>query len=111
MALTLTAVFSAYFSLSYFFRPIPINVEDRTVIIDALALDRPNPEFVESAFESPKSSGFGVDLINGSDVTVNTLKNLPSCYGIGMFRVHSEAFMSHVFLFTAEPYNEFKYLS
>ena len=111
LALTLTAIFSAYFLFSYFSTPNPSHVEDRAVIIDALAFDRPNQEFVQSAMESLNSAGFSVDLINGSDVTVDALKKLPSGYGIVVFRVHSEAFMNQVFLFTAEPYSDFKYLA
>jgi hypothetical protein len=87
-----------------------VDVENKAIIIDALALDSPNEEFIASAVQTFESAGFAVDLVNGSDVTVEKLKNLPSSYEAVVFRVHSEAFMNQVFLFTSEPYSDFKHL-
>lgn len=111
LALALTAIFSAYFLFNFSYTPHTSHIENRAVIIDALALDQPNREFLLKAVEALESSGYAVDLMNGSEVTVEALKKLPSGYGIVVFRVHSEAFKEQVFLFTAEPYSDFKYLT
>jgi len=89
---------------------IDSEVEDKALIVDALAADRPNPRFLDSAVASLEEGGYDVDLLRGENVTVNSLASIDSGYSMVVFRVHSEAFKNQVFLFTAEPYSDYKHL-
>lgn len=86
------------------------SMEDHALIVDALAADRPNPSFIDSAISSLEEGGYKVDLLTGENVTVDTLKSIDAGYDVVVFRVHSEAFKNQVFLFTAEPYSDYKHL-
>jgi hypothetical protein len=91
--------------------PKIIDKEKRGLIIDALALDRPNPKFLESITRILNYSDYDFDLIYGEKVTVDSLKEISNDYSLIVFRVHSEAFNNQVFLFTSESYRRLKYLS
>lgn len=98
----------------YFLYPMrPSNVPrvgaNRAAIVDALSIQRPNPEFENVAISYLTSAGLSVDVYNASEVTVEFMKSFPAGYVLVIFRVHSGTSRHGVFYFTSETYDESKY--
>jgi hypothetical protein len=104
--------------------------ELRAAIVDQLALNEPNPEFVQSATNTLEQAGYTVDYYPPEQVTVDFYRHLPEKqYVLIVFRVHIarfdeqyltvedpvrrqailDAFANGAFLFTSEQYDKTKY--
>jgi len=95
----------------------------KAAIIDQLSLRQPNPEFVTQATTLLESLGLKVDLWQGSDITVDFYRKLPSMgYRFILLRVHSGTLlelgdnssvveMPYTYLFTAEKYTTTRYVT
>jgi hypothetical protein len=83
----------------------------RAVIIDGLALTKPNPQFIEEAEDVLSKVGFDVDVYVGSNVTINLLMNIGG-YELIVLRVHSaiDTKSGFLYLFSTERYNLTGYL-
>jgi hypothetical protein len=79
------------------------------VLVDALYSSLPNDEFTGSLTSTLESAGFDVDVFQGSEITVDFLKDMPSGYDLVVFRMHSALHSDDLYLFTAEPYSVNKY--
>jgi len=63
---------------------------EKAAIIDQLYLLEPNSSFISEAAGLLESYGFAVDLWQGSEITVDFYRKLPSMgYKLIIFRVHS----------------------
>ncbi len=111
------AIFAAVFwhvSASHNPRNLP-NL--KAAIVDQLYTVYPNENFTIEVKETLEHYGFQVDVFQGSEVTVDFYRNLPSYdYKLIILRSHSgtmrrpqEAELPGVYLFTNEPYNQLKY--
>jgi hypothetical protein len=78
-------------------------------LIDALYSTLPNDEFTDSLKKTLETAGFEVDVFQGTDVTVDFLKNLTSGYDLIVLRMHSALHYDDLYLFTGEPYSVNKY--
>ena len=98
------------------------NVGYKAAIIDQLFLREPNPAFISEATSLLKSVGFEVDLWQGSQITVDFYRKLPSMgYRFILMRVHSGSLveikngktlvMPNTYLFTAENYTTSRYVA
>jgi hypothetical protein len=98
------------------------NTGYKAAIIDQLYLREPNPAFILEATNLLKSAGFEVDLWQGSQITVDFYRNLPSMgYRFILMRVHSGSLieikngqateMPDTYLFTAENYTTSRYVT
>ena len=96
------------------------NTGYKAAIIDQLYLREPNPAFISQATSLLKSVGFDVDLWQGSQITVDFYRKLPSMgYRFILMRVHSGTLveikngqateMPDTYLFTAENYTASRY--
>ena len=82
----------------------------KAALIDALYSTCPNKEFTKSLNKTLWAVGFKVDIFQGTEVTVNFLKKLPSGYKLIILRMHSAlATNNQLYFFTAEPYSVGKY--
>jgi hypothetical protein len=81
----------------------------KAALIDALYNTLPNDEFTRSLTENLQEAGFEVDVFQGTDVTVDFLKTVPSGYKLVILRMHSALLNDQLYLFTAEPYSVGKY--
>lgn len=90
-------------------------VDSKVLIVDQLAVDAQNKTFntnVESIF---KAAGVSYDVVNGTEVTVNFYRDLPSMgYGLILVRSHSGLLFPRdpknpIYLFTGELYSQQKY--
>ncbi len=92
------------------------------IIVDQLELTAPNPDFISKTRTLLSQSGYSVDYVAGSDVTVDTYRTLPSRgYDLVILRVHAglttevdaatgvRTGKEYVSLFTGEPYDETRY--
>jgi len=95
---------------------------DRAAIVDQLYILESNPSFITGATRLLESYGFTVDLWQGSDITVDFYRELPSLgYKFIVFRVHSGLLLSleeegikalpTTYLFTAENYTTTRYIT
>jgi len=87
--------------------------QNEAVIIDQLSNSLPNQTFVQKATSIMEESGYNVDYIPSSMVTVDFYKNLPeNNYEIIIIRSHSTVgnFSSKFALFTSEEYDTSKYV-
>lgn len=95
---------------------------DRATIIDQLHILEPNPSFISEARRLLETYGFTVDLWQGSDITVDFYRKLPTLdYKFIILRVHSGLLLSleeegvkplpTTYLFTAENYTTTKYVT
>ena len=90
----------------------------KAAIVDQLYLREPNPELITEATRILESYGFEVDVWQGSDITVDFYRSLPSLgYKFILLRVHSGLLLEDgkpvfntMFLFTAELYSTNKYI-
>lgn len=92
-------------------------------IIDQLSIISQNQTFIDSVTQSFETIGIDVDVYSGDEINVDFYKRLPSLgYKIIIFRAHSAYPLENpeliqiqnpewpVYLFTAEPYDENKYI-
>jgi hypothetical protein len=95
---------------------------EKAAIIDQLYLLEPNSSFIGEAAGLLESYGFAVDLWQGSEITVDFYRKLPSMgYKLIIFRVHSGLLMNTqggaakametTYLFTAENYTTVRYIT
>jgi hypothetical protein len=93
----------------------------KAAIIDQLYLRQPNPDFITQTTQLLESAGFMVDVWQGSDVTVDFYRKMPSMgYRFILFRVHSGTLMElqgdktvelpDTYIFTAENYTTSRYV-
>jgi len=81
----------------------------KAALFDALYVTFPNSEFTTSLTETLQEAGFEVDVFQGTEVTVDFLKTVPSGYKLVILRMHSALHSDQLYLFTAEPYSIGKY--
>jgi hypothetical protein len=100
----------------FYYQPEP-PITNTVAIVDQLALYYPNHVFIDNAVNYSKAAGFSADVIQGESVTVDFYKQLPTKgYRLIVLRTHSSSVYrgssstQGVFLFTAEPYSETKYV-
>ena len=97
------------------------NTPEKAAIIDQLYILEPNPSFIDNASQLLESYGFTVDLWQGSEVTVDFYRKLPTMgYKLIIFRVHSGLLtdikvgetpaQETTYLFTSENYTTVKYI-
>ena len=95
---------------------------EKAAIIDQLYLLEPNSSFISEAAGLLESYGFAVDLWQGSEITVDFYRKLPSMgYKLIIFRVHSGLLVNiqggaakaieTTYLFTAENYTTVRYIT
>ncbi len=84
----------------------------KAVIIDGIALTKPNPKFIQGVKEILSQAGLEVDVYQGEKVTIELLRNI-SGYGLIILRVHSAIYKRYgfLYLFSAEKYSAYKYIS
>lgn len=81
----------------------------RAVIIDGIALTKPNPQFIQSVNETLRKAGLDVDVYQGKEVTINLLRNIGG-YSLVILRMHSAIDkFGFLYVFSAEKYNETGY--
>jgi len=78
-------------------------------IIDPLSLDS-EADFTSSCVELFSSSGYAVDVIVGSEVSVERLKSIHSGCSALVMRVHSGLFEDSVWFFTGERYDSTRHV-
>jgi len=83
----------------------------KAALIDSLYGTHPNVEFTRSFNETLQEVGFKVDIYQGKEVTVEFLKKMAGGYRLIILRMHSALSANdELYLFTAEPYSEGKYV-
>ena len=78
-------------------------------IIDPLSPDS-EAEFTSSCVELFGSTGYDVEVIRGSEVSVDRLKSIPSGCSALVMRVHSGVFEDSVWFFTGERYDSTRHV-
>ncbi len=120
----LMIAFSVFIIFNALFPPSPTPKSlGNVAIIDQLSIRSPNQTFLDSIKRTFASVGLKVDIYSGEEITVEFYKSLPSLgYKIIVFRAHSAYPMENpelipvenpkwpVYIFTAEPYDEGKYV-
>jgi len=109
----------SYYLTSYFAGSNPLTNENngdlndnspKAALIDALYSTHPNQEFTKSLNQTLREAGFRVDVFQGTEVTVDSLKKMPNGYKLIILRMHSALGTNNqLYLFTAEPYSIGKY--
>lgn len=81
-------------------------------LVDALWVSVPDISFTSELLEKLKDAGFSVDVYEGENVTVKLLSSLHEGYDLIILRMHSAVHSETLglYLFTAEPYSENKYV-
>lgn len=81
-------------------------------LVDSLYVCVPDDSFTSGLVETLTQAGFSVDVYAGENVTVDLLYSFEGCYDLIVFRMHSAVHSKTLglYLFTAEPYSENKYL-
>ncbi|MCS7145286.1 MAG: hypothetical protein RMJ28_06700 [Nitrososphaerota archaeon] len=88
----------------------------RAAIVDGLSEDLPNPELIRDMAERLESAGYVVEIFNGSGVSVDFFRRLPSMdFSLIIMRLHGGRLRQPIGLLIgsglfAEPFNENKYL-
>jgi hypothetical protein len=98
-------------------QPPPDNVgKPRAAIVDQLSSFQENEDFIGNVTRELEGYGFKVDLYQGSNITVDFYRQLPTQgYKLIIFRAHSGILeqdgevMLRTVLFTNEPYDESDY--
>lgn len=94
--------------------------EKVAAIVDGLSIDFPNQELINKLKSLLSSNGYAVDVFQGSDVTLNIYRCIPSMgYDLIIFRIHSAIFNPQLVpkeelfpaFFTTEEYSMEKYLN
>ncbi|MCS7136631.1 MAG: hypothetical protein NZ931_06060 [Aigarchaeota archaeon] len=89
-------------------------------IVDGLSIDFPNQKLIEELKSILMRDGYVVDVFQGSDVTLNLYRCIPSMgYDLIIFRIHSAIFNPQLVpkeelfpaFFTTERYSMEKYLN
>ena len=84
----------------------PNNTLLKAALVDALYSDFPNDYFTSELNHTLRAAGYSVDVFQGTNVTVDFLKNLPTGYKLIVLRLHSALSKSgDLYFFTAEPYS------
>jgi hypothetical protein len=84
----------------------------RAAVIDTLSNASLGGEFDDSVNRTLHEAGFGVDVYQGGQVTVDFLEKFSGGYKLVIFRVHSAlAAKNELYIFTAEPYSSQKHLA
>jgi len=78
-------------------------------IIDPLSPDSES-DFTSSCVELFCSAGYDVEVIGGSEVSVDHLKSIPSGCSAVVMRVHSGVFEDSVWFFTGEGYDSTRHV-
>ncbi len=78
-------------------------------IIDPLSPDSEG-DFTSSCVELLRSAGYDVEVIGGSEVSVDRLKSIPSGCSAIVMRVHSGVFEDSVWFFTGERYDSTRHV-
>jgi hypothetical protein len=78
-------------------------------IMDPLSSDSED-EFTTSSVELLRSAGYDVEVIGGSEVSVDRLKAIPSGCSALVMRVHSGVFEDSVWFFTGERYDSTRHV-
>ena len=94
--------------------PVQPRFSLKAVIVDQLALNFPDPDFVQQASAYLNASGFAVEYYYNETLDVEFFRNLTKGnYGIVILRVHSalRSDNSSVDFFTAEPFNMTQHVS
>ena len=78
-------------------------------IIDPLSPDSEG-DFTSSCVELFRSAGYDVEVIGGSEVSVDRLKSIPSGCSAIVMRVHSGVFEDSVWFFTGERYDSTRHV-
>ena len=82
----------------------------KAALIDTLSNAGVDEEFDDSVNKTLHEAGFGVDVYQGGQVTVDFLEKFSGGYKLVIFRVHSALSSNmELYLFTAEPYSSQKY--
>jgi len=83
----------------------------RAAILDGLYDTEPNPALIKSMTIDLSNAGYQVNLFNGTDVTIDLLRNVAG-YKILILRLHSGVSPTDKFLylFSGEQYTESKYV-
>ena len=122
VVLALLAALATSAAFTGCWEPVPeSDGPDTAAIIDQLHILEANPAFISGATQLLESYGFGVDVWQGHEITVDFYKKLPSMgYKFIIFRVHSGILISleeggaeplpTTYLFTAENYTTTKYI-
>jgi hypothetical protein len=111
----------SYYLVSYFLGPNSTIYETggylsddapRAALIDALYSNHPNDEFTRSVNKTLREAGVKVDVYQGQKVTVEFLSKLKGGYKLVILRMHSalSTTTNALYLFTAEPFFEGKYV-
>jgi hypothetical protein len=78
----------------------------KAALVDALYSDFPNDYFTSELNHTLQAAGYSVDVFQGTNVTVDFLKDLPTGYKLIVLRLHSAPSDSgDLYFFTAEPYS------
>ncbi len=78
-------------------------------IIDSLSADSEG-EFTTSCVDLFRSAGYDVEVIGGSEVSVDRLKSIPSGSPALVMRVHSCVFEGSIWFFTGERYDSTRHV-
>lgn len=82
----------------------------KVALIDALFNASEDGDFAGSLNKTLREVGFGVDVFQGSEVTVDFLETFAGGYKAVILRMHSAlSFNKELYLFTAEPFSSGKY--
>ncbi len=83
----------------------------KAVIIDGIALTKPNPKFIQGAKEILSQAGLKVDVYQGEKVTIELLRKIGG-YELIILRVHSAIHKRYgfLYLFSAEKYSVYRYI-
>ncbi|NQT07503.1 hypothetical protein HQ586_00350 [Candidatus Bathyarchaeota archaeon] len=79
------------------------------IIIDPLS-PYSEGDFTSSCVELFRSAGYDVEVIGGSEVSVDRLKSIPSGCSALVMRVHSGVFEDSVWFFTGERYDSTRHV-
>lgn len=95
------------------YQPLSDEHLNRTaVLVDSFCVSVPDRNFSSELVEMLSQAGFCVDVFEGKNVTVDLLSSLDKNYDLVILRMHSAVHSETLglYLFTAEPYSENKYL-
>lgn len=115
--LLVAMAFVSYYLVNYVFQPetpsngdVPIsNGILKAALLDPLYSTIPNDEFTRSLTKTLDDAGFEVEVFQGTEVTVDFLKDVSAGYNLIVLRMHSALHDGELYLFTGEPYSVGKY--
>lgn len=82
----------------------------RAILIDGIALTKPNPAFTEGVKRVLSNASMNLDIYEDEEATIDLLRRVGG-YGLIILRVHSavESELGFLYLFSAEKFNETEY--